>query len=206
MEQSMSGPPRPPGDRRPRLTREEFDVQFKAAAGTLWCIAVAVLGSRTDAEDVIQDAAAIGFGKIAVFDPSTSFAAWMGEIVRNVARNHARKHDRRRTIPADPATIDAARPAAPSADPPAPLDAYARLADDSPAFDDRLLAALRTIEETPRACLLMRTLEEMPYRDIARVLGIPEGTAMSHVHRARAAMRKVLSEPDSRADRGLRLA
>lgn len=213
MNMSMTGPPGPAArlgvgdDHRARLTREEFDVQFKAAGGALWCIAVAVLGSRTDAEDVIQDAAAIGFTKLGAFDPATSFAAWMGEIVRNVARNHARKHDRRRTSATDPAVIDAARPAAPPADPPSPLDAFAQMAEGAAEFDDQLLGALRAIEETPRTCLLLRTLEDMPYRDIARVLDIPEGTAMSHVHRTRAALRKLLSQPQTpRAERGLRIA
>lgn len=184
------------GGPRAALTREEFSSRFQAAAPGLWCIAVAVLGERRDAEDVLQDAAAIGLGKLETFDPSTSFAAWMGEIVRNVARNHARKQDRRRTTPADPAAIDAARPAAD----PAPLPVLhhdGRLRDDQAELDDRVIRALATLDETPRICLLLRTLESMPYRDISQLLGIPEGTAMSHVHRSRRALRESLLASDN---------
>ena len=49
------------------------------------------------------------------------------------------------------------------------------------------------MEETARACLLLRTLQDMPYREIALALDIAEGTAMSHVHRARMAMRERLA-------------
>ncbi len=73
------------------------------------------------------------------------------------------------------------------------------------AFDDRLLGALKTLGETPRACLLLRTVEEMSYREISEILGIPEGTAMSHVHRTRQALRERLAPirgSNSRAEDG----
>ena len=59
-------------------------------------------------------------------------------------------------------------------------------------FDDELTHALGDLEETARGCLLMRVVLDMPYRDISLALNIPEGTAASHVHRARAALRRAL--------------
>ena len=40
----------------------------------------------------------------------------------------------------------------------------------------------------------MRTLMDMPYHDISLALNIPEGTAMSHVHRARMNLRSKLAD------------
>ncbi len=59
-------------------------------------------------------------------------------------------------------------------------------------FDDDLAAALRSLDEMPRCCLLLRVVMDLPYKDIAQVLDIPEGTAMSHVHRARRQVRERL--------------
>jgi len=59
---------------------------------------------------------------------------------------------------------------------------------------DRVLEALVSLEETARACLLLRTVLDKSYREISLALDIPEGTAMSHVHRARKAMRRMLEE------------
>ena len=67
------------------------------------------------------------------------------------------------------------------------------LLPDQVVFDDSVLDALGGLEETARACLLMKTVMELDYKHISRVLGIAEGTAMSHVHRARARMRASLS-------------
>lgn len=60
-------------------------------------------------------------------------------------------------------------------------------------FDEEVLAAINEIEQLPRACLLLRIVHELSYRDIGEMLGIPEGTAMSHVHRVRSKLRTKLS-------------
>jgi RNA polymerase sigma-70 factor (ECF subfamily) len=157
-------------------------------------VAAAVLGARADAEDVLQDAAMIGLAKLDRFDADTSFVAWMSGIVRNVARNHARKRQRRHTTPTDPVSIDQSRAASGPAERAPDFDRRGRLSAGQSPFDDAVLSALNILEETARACLLLRTLRDMPYKEIAQVLGIPEGTAMSHVHRARQALRSHLSQ------------
>jgi RNA polymerase sigma-70 factor (ECF subfamily) len=48
-----------------------------------------------------------------------------------------------------------------------------------------VLAALQQLPEMDRMVLLMHTLAEMPYEEIAETLGIPVGTAKVKVHRAR---------------------
>jgi RNA polymerase sigma-70 factor, ECF subfamily len=188
----------PPGQRAaagPSLSPADFSARFQDAYRTLWLIAAGVLGQRTDADDILQDAAMVGLQKLGDFDPATNFSAWMGGIVRNIARNHARKIRRRQTSPADPAAMDQSRAAPVSPDPPAahPAPQTPILSSDQAHFDDRLLSALQNLEETPRTCLLLRTLHDMPYREIALWLDIPEGTAMSHVHRARHNLRRQLA-------------
>jgi RNA polymerase sigma-70 factor (ECF subfamily) len=183
---------------RQKLDPAEFSLRLQTASRTLWLIAAAVLGRRTDAEDVLQEAAVIGLQKLSDFDPSTNFSAWMGGIVRNVARNQARKTSRRQTTAADPRAIDQSRPANPAAPGGPSFDSRGRLVADQADFDDRVLHALGGLEEVARACLLLRTLKEMPYREISLLLGIPEGTAMSHVHRARQSLRQHLAADPGR--------
>lgn len=198
MEQASGPEWRAPSDRGAGqtpgapLTQDEFSARFEAASRTLWVIAAAVLGRRTDAEDVLQEAAMIGLRKLGDFQPGTSFPAWMGGIVRNVARNHARKRVRRQTSDADPRSIDLARTAPGGPAPEPAIDRRGRVEADVAGFDDKVLRALGTLDETARTCLLLRTLRDLPYREISQLLEIPEGTAMSHVHRARQSMRSML--------------
>lgn len=171
------------------LTRDEFGRQFEGSRRKLWWVAVSVLGRREQADDVLQDAAMIALGKLDEFDPATSFEAWMAQVVRFVALNAARKRARRAALaasgseePVAPERIDGLR-----------IRSDGSVPRDQQAFDDRVVRALDGLPEIARACLLLRAVEGLSYREISVLLSIPEGTAMSHVHRARTAMRRSLS-------------
>src|SRR5215470_18967649 len=57
-----------------------------------------------------------------------------------------------------------------------------------------VLAALQQLPEIDRTALLMRALDEMPYEEIADVLGIPVGTARLKVYRARLKLMQTRQE------------
>lgn len=130
----------------------------------------------------------IALAKLDQFNPATSFTAWMGQIVRFVALNESRRRKRHGTL-----DLEAANPTAREPKPSAPgLSGRGELLAGQQLFDDRVMAALNTLSDTARACLLLRTVLDLPYNEIAAALDIPEGTAMSHVHRARLAIRERL--------------
>ena len=72
------------------------------------------------------------------------------------------------------------------------LSAAGKLPDNQPFFDDEVMTALKMLTEKARACMLLRVIEGLDYRQIGELLGMPEGTAMSHVHRSRRTLRKKL--------------
>ena len=178
---------------RSRLTADDFAVRFESSARLLWTIAAGVLGDRSSVEDVLQEAALIGLGKLGDFDPTTSFNAWMGRVVRFVALNQLRLQRRRRTSPTDPDALDLER--APADLRPPRIGPKGELAADSGHFDDDLDGALRELRPVARACLLLKTIMGLEYQEIGETLGIPPGTAMSHVHRARQHLRTRLAGP-----------
>ena len=177
------------------LSPEVFAGRFTECSRTLWCIAAAIVGDPALAEDALQEAAVIALRKLDQFDPDTNFAAWMTQIVRYVALNHARRRSRRHALAVDPARLNETVAAdTPETSLEVTGHGQLRLDDaDRGGIDDELLAALRLLDDDARACLLLRVVMELPYREIARTLEIPEGTAMSHVHRARGALHEQLS-------------
>lgn len=177
-----------------RLDRESFGMRFSGSRRKLWWVAVSVLGRREQADDVLQEAAVIALGKLDEFDPSTSFDAWMAQIVRFVALNAARKVYRRSSHHEQQAPEGHASAVRHES----PLSADGSLGEDRGSFDDRVLAALLSLPEQARICLLLRVLEDLTYREISELLAIPEGTAMSHVHRSRLAMRRELKRENAR--------
>ncbi len=175
----------------------EFAALFEQSFRVLWYIALGFVHDRGLAEDVVQEAAIIALGKLDHFQRGTNFVAWMGQTVRYAALNLARRNRRHTSASTDPTMLDVEGGKSPRSLAPSPdavrLTAEINLPGDQPAFDDRIVRALEGISETARACLLLRTIEGMEYREIARTLDIAEGTAMSHVHRARSALRDRLA-------------
>lgn len=178
-----------------RLTADEFAGRLRESFRLFWLIALSITRDSAAAEDVVQDAALTALGKLHEFDPGTNFAAWMGQTVRFVAYNHSRKEIRRRSSAHQPGE-QGDWPARPVDDGmPSEVIAFAKqgkLPPDQRMFDDAVVVALNSVSDVARACLLLRTLADMEYAEIAQMLAIPEGTAMSHVHRTRIALRNRL--------------
>lgn len=176
-----------------RLSESEFAAAFNQSFRLFWLIAVGVTRDAALAEDIVQDAAVIALRKLDEFEPGTSFNAWMGQTVRFVAYNASRKEKHRRVSPHDPADMDRSAAATPAATVDVRIGSSRPIAGDQPHFDDHVMHALEGLNDTARSCLLLRTLADLEYSEIARLLGIPEGTAMSHVHRTRKVLRDQLA-------------
>ena len=103
---------------------------------------------------------------------------WLLQIVRNVA--YARTGSRRRAaeIPLDDAHPDGPHAQADTADDP---EAALHRRERYHALD-RALAAL---PHELRECVVLRELEDMSYKEIAQIAGVPIGTVMSRLFRAR---------------------
>jgi len=186
----------PSHSRGDRLTPDRFAALYREHHRTLWYIAASVHGDRTHAHDVVQEAAMIAMSKLADFDPATSFTAWMGQIVRFVALNEGRKLQRTRARGSggNPANDESHYEPIPFT-----LNAsslHPSLVPSLADFDQSVASAIAMLDEKARACLLLRTVQGLSYAAISTTLAMPEGTVMSHVHRAKAQLREQLARHD----------
>jgi RNA polymerase sigma-70 factor (ECF subfamily) len=171
------------------MERTEFAQRYESVYGRLWLVAAGLIGDRTEADDIVQEAAIIAFRKRDEFRPGSNFAAWLTEIVKNCAANHKRKSDIRRTFATDPRSLDLAN-SLPSTG--GPVDALRDPKALNEHLDDDMFRALNQLSPDARCCLLLRVVQGSSYAEIAHFLNIPEGTAMSHVHRSKQLIRRQL--------------
>ncbi len=156
-----------------------------------------LMRDRADAEDVVQDAyirALRGFDGFRGGD----IRPWLLAIVRNVAwRALSVRRRANNVIPIESAygasgadmTMDFA------SDEPSP---EARLIEaGEKARISRALAALTPLY---REVLVLREIEDMSYAEIAVVLGVPQGTVMSRLSRARAELRSRFRDQTRESD------
>jgi RNA polymerase sigma factor (sigma-70 family) len=127
-----------------------------------------------DAQDIVQEATLRALRHFEGFRDGDA-RAWLLTIVRNCCYSwHQRhRHDRASV----PLTDDLAQDLAGSR----PADALAMEASDR----DRVHAAVATLPEELREEIVLRELQDLSYREISEVVGIPMGTVMSRLSRAR---------------------
>ena len=136
------------------------------------------------AEDLAQEAFVKAFRNLHTFDPARRFSSWLLRIAHNTGIDALRRQ-RLKTVPIDTAAGDD-QPLDPAAPPsPDPLERQALAA--------ALNTAMRDLSPDQRTALSLRYDEGLSFTEIGHVLGMPEATARSHVHRARKAMAAALS-------------
>ncbi|MEM1304959.1 MAG: RNA polymerase sigma factor [Planctomycetota bacterium] len=174
-----------------KLSQNEFASRLGEHYAQLWTVAAAVLGDRHQADDVVQDAAMTGLKKIADYTPGTNFAAWMSQIVRFTALNHRKRRPAGNHALVGLHGVD--EPAAKQSDGVPKAHDRGQLDPHQQWFDDCTARAINDLEPDRRACLLLRVVHELSYDEIATIVGVPAGTAMSHVHRAKGVLRQQLA-------------
>ena len=132
--------------------------------------------SDSDSEDLLQDCVETALAKRASWRGG-SLKAWVYTIMTNLHRNSGRSRRRFVTVDIDEAEHVAAPPSA-----------------SDPLERDRLRAALDGLLPEYRAVLMLVVVEGYAYQEVADMLGVPLGTVMSRLSRARERLRLVLAE------------
>jgi RNA polymerase sigma-70 factor (ECF subfamily) len=142
-----------------------------------YAVARAIVLSHEDAEDAVQDGFLHAYRALDRFRSDQPFGAWLNRIVANAALDLVR---RRKVRDAEelPETI-----ALPFRDP-----------GESDELRRRLSEALTHLTDRQRAVIVLHDVEGYTHGEIGTMLGIPEGTARSDLHHARAALRRLLSD------------
>lgn len=163
-----------------------FEELARREERALYRHALRIVGTTTDAEDVVQDALFSAWRSIASFQ-GLSFRAWLFRIATNRALDQLRSRKRRPELPLDPPEDDDvtwAEPAAPGPD-------LTQIAGDREALAV-VETALETLPAEQRTALLLRDVEGFAYEEIAVITSVEIGTVKSRIHRGRLAVRNAL--------------
>jgi RNA polymerase sigma-70 factor (ECF subfamily) len=166
-------------DRAVRGDRWCREVVYRRHAGYLLGLSTRLLGSRADAEEVVQDAFIAGFGQLGTLRDPGALRVWLGQIAVNLVRHRLRRLRLLRLLGlergADDATLEAI--AAPGLHP----EACGEL-----ALIDR---ALRRLRADLRIAWMLRHVEGLELTEVASVCGCSLATIKRRLAEADAAVR-----------------
>jgi RNA polymerase sigma factor (sigma-70 family) len=148
--------------------------------GDAYSLARWITGSRTDAEDVVQDACLRAFRAIGGLADGSA-RPWVLTIVRNTAYTWLRKNRPSAILAVeDLETVESAQ--ANPGDPDSETPESALIAKTDAAG---LEAAIARLPMPYRETMILRDVQGLSYREIAEVTGVPIGTVMSRLARGR---------------------
>lgn len=142
-----------------------------------YAVARAIVVTHEDAEDAVQEGFLHAYRALDRFLPDQPFGAWLYRIMANSALDLVR---RRKVRDADELTEMVAMPF--------------RDPGESDELRTRLSEAIGHLTERQRSVIVMHDVEGFTHGEIGNMLGIPEGTARSDLHHARATLRGLLKD------------
>lgn len=159
---------------------------------SLYNLAYWLCRNPVDAEDLVQETFLKALRGFASFETGTNFKAWIFQILRNTFLTSRSGLAAKLTVPIDDGWGENGEKATGN---------YPEGAIDRQTPEMNLLqkldraaiqAAMETLPSQLLEAILLCDVEEMKYKEIAMILGIPIGTVMSRIARARAAVRQAV--------------
>lgn len=156
---------------------EAFAALVRLHQRRAYAIVRAIVLSHEDAEDAVQEGFLHAYRALDRFLPDQPFGAWLYRIMANAALDLVR---RRKVRDADelPDSV------------PVPF----RDPGEADELRRRLEQALTKLTDRQRSVIVLHDVEGFTHGEIGTMLGIPEGTARSDLHHARAALRRILKD------------
>jgi RNA polymerase sigma-70 factor (ECF subfamily) len=175
-------------DRNSRFSEVVLPHLSDALTTALW-----LTGDRADAEDVVQEACLRAFRAIATFSGGNT-RAWVLAIVRNTAYSWLQKNRRSELIPVDDLDADDRVQAERGANVEDLISVNPEIDLVAKAEEAHLRAQIEKLPPEFREVLVLRDIQGLEYREIAKITSVPVGTVMSRLARARRRLISALAQ------------
>jgi RNA polymerase sigma-70 factor (ECF subfamily) len=171
--------------------RVRFEEEALDLADQVYRVARRLVGSREEAEDLVQEAYARAFRSWRSYTPGTNMRAWLLRILTNLNVDRGRRIQRTpQTQPFEESDYYLANTLASSAG----EDALEQDQVVERLSQDSVVHALADISPQFRDVVVLVDIGDFSYADAAEILDIPMGTVMSRLHRGRRALKQRLAE------------
>lgn len=166
--------------------RDAFAELFHRHRDRLWAVALRTLGDREEAADALQDALLSAHRAAARFRGDSAVTTWLHRIVVNACLDRIRRRQTHPTVPLPDGVHTDGEPGRHTGG----VEPAAPVRDHETALVVR--QALAELPAEQRAALVLVDVQGYPVAEVARILGVAEGTVKSRCARGRARLAVLL--------------
>jgi RNA polymerase sigma-70 factor (ECF subfamily) len=171
--------------------RVRFEEEALALADQVYRVARRLVGSREEAEDLVQETYARAFRSWQSFTPGTNMRAWLLRILTNLNLDRGRRIQRTPDMqPLEESDYYLANKLASAAG----EEVLEQDAVVERLSQNAVVSALSDISPQFREVVVLVDIGDFSYADAAQILDIPIGTVMSRLHRGRRALKQRMAE------------
>ena len=171
--------------------RARFEEEALGLADQVYRVARRLVGSREEAEDLVQETYARAFRSWRSYSQGTNMRAWLLRILTNLNVDRGRRVQRTPQMQVLEETDYYLANKMASA---AGEDALEQDVVVERLSQDSVVNALSEIQPQFREVVVLVDIGDFTYADAAQILDIPMGTVMSRLHRGRRALKQKLAE------------
>jgi RNA polymerase sigma-70 factor (ECF subfamily) len=170
----------------------EFEALFSPLLQMAYGTALRLTRDRSEAEDLVQDAALLAYKAFDTFQRGTNFKAWFFRILTNAfySRHRKEKHEKANLSTDDVPALYLYQKTTEAGFGGSDGDPAAAIMDRLDA--DRVGEALDTLPEDYRTVATLYFIDDLSYHQIAEAVQCPVGTVRSRLHRGRRMLQKAL--------------
>jgi RNA polymerase sigma-70 factor (ECF subfamily) len=161
---------------------DEIRDRMVAVLPRLRRFAHALTGNSEQADDLVQDACLRALSRIDLWQPGTRLDSWMYRIAQNIWLDRLRANK----VRGETLDLDATEGIAGS---------DGRVVTESELTLQAVAAAMDRLPPEQRATVALVCIEGASYKEAAEISGVPVGTVMSRLARARRALNAILNQP-----------
>src|SRR4029077_862728 len=176
----------------PEAAAARFTEEFLPNLPALLAVAARLVGTRSEAEDLVQDTLLKAFRSRQQYRAGTNPRAWLLAILRNTFLNGYRRRNLERKVFDGPDGDALASGWVGASSLRAMRDPHSGALHS--LLEAPLLAAIDELPPEFKMTVMLADIEELSYREIAESMSCPIGTVMSRLHRARRWLRAQLTE------------
>jgi RNA polymerase sigma-70 factor, ECF subfamily len=170
----------------------EFEALFSPLLQMAYGTALRLTRNRSEAEDLVQDAALLAYKAFGTFQRGTNFKAWFFRILTNAfySRHRKEKHEKANLSTDDVPALYLYQKTSEAGISGSDQDPAAAIMDRLDA--ERVGEALDTLPEEYRTVATLYFIDDLSYHQIAEAVQCPVGTVRSRLHRGRRMLQKAL--------------